>query len=53
MRAPGRWVQARTRTGATGMAPRMSRVNLPMRSDDPAACSSTAFVIRARGGDPC
>ena len=57
MRAPGRSTQARTFTGATGMAPRMSSTSRPTRSRircrRPDAASSIAFVIRANGGEPC
>ena len=54
MRVPGRSTQARTFTGATGMAPRMSSTSRPTRSArNPPTSSSIAFVIRANGGEPC
>jgi hypothetical protein len=51
--APGRSTHARTLTGATGTAPRRSRVTRAMRSPDPIANSSMALVINAKGGEPC
>ncbi len=53
MRAPGRSTQARTRTGVTGMAPRMSRVSRPTRNPESPASSSISLVISASGGEPC
>ena len=53
MRLPGRSTQARTRTGATGIAPRMSIDTLAMRNPESPASSSMSLVIRASGGEPC
>ena len=53
MRLPGRSTQARTRTGATGIAPRMSIDTRPMRNPESPASSSISFVISASGGEPC
>jgi hypothetical protein len=53
MREPGRSTQARARIGVTGIAPRMSRLSLPIRWPDPADSSSISFVSSANGGEPC
>ena len=52
IRAPGRCTQARTRTGATGIGPRMSSTSRPIRMPG-GACSSISLVINASGGEPC
>jgi hypothetical protein len=53
MRDPGRSIRARTRTGVTGIAPRMSSVSRPTRNPESAASSSMSLVINASGGEPC
>jgi len=45
--------QARARTGRTGIAPRMSRLSLPIRRPEPADSSSINLVSNANGGEPC
>jgi hypothetical protein len=53
MRAPGRSTQARTRTGVTGIGPRMSSVSRRCADRNRPPASSMSLVISASGGEPC
>ncbi len=53
IRVPGRSTQARTLTGATGIAPRMSSVSRPMRSATAGGVFLDELRHQRQRGEPC